>query len=637
MAMPWERDYEEEEQGPWSIDYSAVAPPRRAAKPARDPTPADLALAESSVPGRVLIGLGSRFSDIGQGLKQTTGLVADALGAETGWAQDIAQRQRDEAPFKQAIRRDPAALAGGILGDVAAAVPMAGVMRGPVLGSAVIGAGLAGPMTPRENPSFEALAGDTATGGVLGGAGGAAMQGLAGSIGRAKNAATGRFGTPELGDRARAFKEWGVEPSIGDLTQNPIVMSAENIAGYFPFTGRTAFLANQTAALKKAASDVTPKVLGRQGVSSKEDISTVLANSIKAKYASNKRTASQMYDAVERAAKDPTVPPVQPISLAQNAAALRNEYPDLFNAFQDKQAVSRLNSIIEGTGPRQSAILGPNGLPIQTPPQLSFSDARWLDKRLGSMIRQGDKQVMAGNMDPEAFRQLAQLQRSLRADIDDWALSTGRPDIVQGIKDANKYFRENIVPFREDATIRGVLQDRLKPDVLPQRLFGGDNPIYAGKARQFLTPEGELAGKEFILEQGKKKAMEAALSPRASFLRPPGLTGVGETGAKVLSPEELARFAQFEELLHAGRRAIGSGSDPSQQARLLSIAGLSKPVFPAVGKAFTSLGSGVPMRWLLADPRLYTGSSPLGRVSEQALRSSGVGLGLKPIREHTDE
>ena len=52
------------------------------------------------------------------------------------------------------------------------------------------------------------------------------------------------------------------------------------------------------------------------------------------------------------------------------------------------------------------------------------------------------------------------------------------------------------------------------------------------------------------------------------------------------------------------------------------------PKLPALAKLFALSTQGEkPVRYMLANPRAYTGKSPLGITAEDLVRKSGVGLG----------
>lgn len=612
---------------PTNIEFDWVMP-SRPKREAEGPTPEEQVLAESGFGERMLIGAGSRFEDIGQGAKQFAGVMRNLFpGDPSMWPEEVATERTKQLPIKRAIAKDTAAQLGGAGVDLATALPMAAALRGPVLGSAMIGGALAGPLTPRTEPTLGNIVEDTIKGAGLGGLGGG-LTGLATSgTARGINAYRGRFADPETAKRYHAFKAWNVPGSVGDITQKPLVMYGENLAQYAPFSGREAFLKRQGDAMKGALDSAAEKIAGPLAASSKEDIGKTLARSIKDRYATNKQAVGQMYDDVENLVASTNAPLVTPSTLATSAKALKQEYPDIFNSFQDSAAVRRLNDIIEGTGPQKSPILDPSGKPFLNPPEVSFKDMRWLDKRLGALIRQADKQVLAGKMDPEAFRQLTQLQGALRDDINQWSVQIGMPEIAAGIKAANKAFTEQVLPFRRTPITRKVIRDEIDTDKIAPGLLKPDSPILAETTRSMLTPEGELAAKYFLINQAKKRAMDEAVNPLLGFTRPKGQTVLGETGPKLFTNPELERLAQLEEVLSSGHRALRTASSPAESARLLGLATFTQPSLPLSARLFSTLGQNdASLRFMLAKPTLATG--PLSRLAEETVRRSGIPAGL---------
>lgn len=625
---------------PLKLDYDFILP-RRAPQVQDEipPTPEEATLAESPWYERGLIGMGSRFDDMGLGLKQTYGF----LSGDQDVAEQAAREYASKEPFRRAFSNDPAAIAGGVGADLGVALPMAGfgsviskvpglmatgsALSSPVIGSGIAGGLLAGPLLPQEtaDPNFMLESGVQGTG--LGLVGGLLTNSVMSTLGRTKNAITGRYADPEAAERLAAFEEWGVPASIGDISQKPLTMYGENLAQYAPFSGREAFLHRQSQALKDAVAGAPERIAGPVPASSKEDIGRGLSDSIKQRYKEVKQQAGQLYDYVENAAATSGAPDVNPYELASTARRLQQEYPGFFESFQDSKAVRRLKDIIQDTGPQNSPILNQHGVPFQNPPEIPFSEMRWLDKRLGAMIRQADKQVFAGKMDPEAFRQFISLQQALRSDIDNWAVGSGIPEVSAGIQEANSFFRQNVLPFRENPVAAKVIKDRADLDKLPSQLFKLDSPVSTERAASFLTPEGRQLAKHFMVQTAEKRAMDEALNPMLGFFRSQGSTVLGESGPKMFSAEELARLKSLESVMHGSKRAVRLASDPSESARLLGLAALTNPSLPITAKLFTATGQhGGLTKFMLADPRLAKGAG-LGNILEESLRRSGSGLG----------
>lgn len=574
---------------------------------------------------RVLLGAGQRLGEMYLGAKQTAGMLRNLLpGEPSTWPEEVAQLMRERAPAVAAMRRDPYSMAGRIGADVG--VGMA--FRPGVRGGMAAGAALEGPLTPAEEPTGGDILTRAGRGAVLGGMGGALTSGGTSALGRGLNVARGRYADPEYARRMELFREAGVPASIGDITQSPAVMAIENLAQKVPLSGRREFLEQQAKALEEVVEGAPARIAGPVPSATREDIGQTLQRSIKEKYKQAKDEAGRRYEAVSDLVRQSGAPPVPPVNLQTKAAQLQAEYPGVFDAFQDSKAVARLRSVIEGTEPQKSTILGPTGVPITRPAAIDFEDMRWLDKRIGSMIRQGRQQMMAGKMDPEAFRQLTELQGALRQDVADWSTAIGKPEIAAGVRDANQFFRENVLPFRQNRVTRRVLQDeQLDTDTLAGSLFRLDAPTRTRQAVQFLTPEGVQAGRFHLLQEAERRAMndvlESGYSP-SKFLRG---TQLGESGPVLYSPEELRQIDDLRELIRSSRRAASYAADPDTGSRLAGLAPLVSMKVPALARAFTQTAQGdLPIRYMLASPDIAAGG--LGRMIEQVVRRSGPGAAV---------
>lgn len=602
-----------------------VMPHEIEAEAAKAPSAAETTLSEETPIRRGLIGAGQVASDILRGGKQTAGMI---LGNE--WPKQVAEELISEREARAALAKDPYSSAGKLAANVGLGLATP-ISKYPKTASTLFGAALEGPLKAREEPTL----GNTLMGsgeGALGGlAGGALGQALTSGVARSKNAFKGRFADSEHQNRLRIFKENRVPASIGDITQNPTIMGMENAAQYIPLTGRKAFMEQQAKRLGEVIENAPERIAGGVPASSKEDVGSTLVRSVKSKYASNKATARDMYDAVSARVQAVGAPPVPTTELAAETQKLLSKYPTAFAKLtEDPATVRTLEEIASGVSPQASKILGPSGQPVMKAPQLSFDDLRSLDSDLGALIRQGRTLSARGEYNNKTFQQLANVQKALRKDIENWSSAVGDPDISRGVKEANKFYRENVLPFRENATTRKIIQDQdVNQDTIANQMFKLDSPWLSEQSSSFLTPEGIQAGRYHLLKQAKEKAMnetlESGYSP-SQFLRKSQL---GETGGKLFTPDELGQLGDLQELIRSSRRAGGYASDPSTGNRLLGLTPLVSWKAPLAARAFSTLSqSEAPMRFMLADPRLYTGAGGLGKASEAVMRKLPIGAGV---------
>lgn len=616
----------EEESTPTSIRGRFILPqnvPQQAA-PVEE-TPEYQALMERGPVERVLLGAGERLGGMYLGAKQTAGLIKSKLTDKPStWVAEADEQLRARAPVRAAMEKDPYATAGRIGTDVTVGMlPGAGLRRG-----ALAGAALAGPLTPTPNRTLGDVMVESGKGALLGGAGGKLTNAGVSAVGKGVNVRRGLYKKPEYGERLALFDRWGVPASIGDITQQPSVMGLENVAQRIPGSGRREFLEQEAKALTDVLSRTPENVLGPVSARNKEDVADVLQRSIKEKYDLNRGEASNLYEDVNRLVHSTNAPPITPTVTQSTARQLLDDYPKIFDSFQDTKAVAKLRNIIADTGPQNTQILNKKGQPFTKPAEVAFDDMRWLDKRLGSMIRQGRQQMMAGKMDPQAFNQLTELQTALRKDVENWSNAIGSPEIAAGVQAANRVFREKVLPFRKNPVTKRVIQgDPVGTDVLASAFFKQDDPIRARQALQFLTDEGVQAGRYNLLKEAERRAInemsDSGYSP-AQFLR---RTELGETGPILYSPEELARLDEMRQLVKLSRRAAGYAADADTGARLAMLSPLASVKIPLIARAFTKTAQAdKPMRYLLARPDIVAGG--LGRVAEQAVRRSGQGLGV---------
>lgn len=583
-------------------------------------TPAMQTLAEESKLQRGLIGLGQTFRDVGLGAKQLAGLVGNKKLAE-----EVAQQLKSERDVREAIAKDPYATTGKAVGNIGMSL-MSPSTRVPAM--AATGAAL-GALTPQEQPSIGETLTKAAEGAAFGGLGGAATSSLMTAAAKAKNMAKGRFADPEYARRYRIFSENAVPASLGDITQNPTIMSIENAAQYIPGTGRKPFLERQAQRLQDVVSEAPEKIAGRVPSAAKEDLGSTLVRSVQEKYTANKNAARALYDQVSDRVQAVGNPPVPTNQLSSETNKLLSKYPTAFDKLtEDPTTVSTLKMIASGTSPKASTVLGPTGQPIMKAPQLTFDELRALDSDLGALIRQGRTLSNRGEYNNKTFNQLVEVQKALRKDIEDWSTSVGDPGIAKGVREANKFYQENIVPFRKNQTTRKIVQgEDVNQDTLPGQMFRLDSPWLSEQSKNFLTPEGVQAGRYYLLKEAERKAMsdvvESGVKP-GQFIKSSTL---GETGPKLFSSDELGQLEDLQELVRASRRAGSYAADPTTGNRLLQLTPFVDWKIPLAAKVFSMTSQAEkPVRYLLSDPRMYTGSGALGQVAESLARKSGAGV-----------
>lgn len=605
------------------------------------PTPQDQALTEESKFEKLMTGAGLNLKEKGMGIRQLSGLLGNSLlpGEPSSTPQDVGKELKDLAPYRKSVYKDPWAKAGYLGADLATAILGPNRLKfwtggTPSVGGGALTGGALSSLTPEEEPDIREVPVKFGKGALWGGGGVGTLNFLANQAGRAKNMALGKFEDPDVANRYRIFRESRVPASLGDLTQNPIIQGLENVSQSVPLTGRHGFLEHQSNKLNQFLEQAPTDITGGVPSATREAIGEALVDSIKRKYRILRGEAKTKYDDVSNLVRSVGNPPITPTETALKVNSLLSKYPTVFAKLSDDpRTVKTLQEIAQGVGPQASVILGANGKPLMKPPQLTFDELRELDKGLGSLIRQGRSLTARGELNNQSFDQLVSVQKALRKDVSDWSVQVGNPDIARGVSEANKFFRDQVMPFRQNRLIRKVIQDgEYNPDDVAKSLFSANQPYKTDQAIQFLTPDGIQTGRFYLVNEAKNRAANAGVhgfSPDRLIRE----LNLGETGPKLYSSGELARIEDLQELAHSARRAANFSADPANASRWALLSPLFSLKVPLAARLFSTMGtSDRSLRYLLSDPRLYTGSGEglmggLGQASENVLRRSGGGMG----------
>lgn len=295
----------------------------------------------------------------------------------------------------------------------------------------------------------------------------AALMGLSllGGIGAGALAAGGRnmlmkdsYVDPKTGKLIQAGRSMGVNLTAAEAAPESaggkVIRAARNVGVTDKQNNRMA--GEVTAAVDDQAKNLAPASLG--AAPSSESANRIVANDLRANYAANKATAGKLYDAVDEAlAKDPTSNKITLANTQSKAAELLQQFPDwatLTNASQGMK--SRLESIVRGTSDRPSVILGSDGRPMMVAPDTKFQDMRMLSKEVGQLVE-------ATRTDPKlasVHGQLKNLYGAIQSDADTWATTTTNKAAADAYSAANSFFKDNVVPFRNNSTIYNVVSSR---------------------------------------------------------------------------------------------------------------------------------------------------------------------------------
>jgi hypothetical protein len=227
-------------------------------------------------------------------------------------------------------------------------------------------------------------------------------------------------------------KREGVPLSYGDITQSPILRKTETALENVPLAGMTKFRAGQAQAAEQSAN----RLLNRFGDKIDDtggDWGQILQSSLKGKAKFVKDAAAKKYDRVAQLA-DP-LGPVPTTRMNQTARELLGEEMLKPEAYQDAGFISLLRK-------------------YATEPGVNFSTTRAIRSDLGDLISDAyrGRNAIVGEKGAGA---LQKLKGALEDDMKQFATSRN-PKVAAAWKDADRYYRETVVPFKDSALARAA-------------------------------------------------------------------------------------------------------------------------------------------------------------------------------------
>lgn len=316
------------------------------------------------------------------------------------------------------------------------------------------------------------------------------------------------FANPETARLITAARNAGVDLSAAEVAPNSF--SGTTIQGLRRagnvVDDRANVKANQIVNMVESSTEGARPPSVPVGASADRAVAVDIRN----QYGTAKRTAGQLYDAVDTAlASQPGTDRLTLANTQTTAAQLVSQFPEWATLTNASTAMrSRLDSIVNGTSNRPSTILGPNGQPVMVPPQTTFGDMRALSKEVGQLVE-------ATRTDPKLASihgQIKQLYGAIQTDADTWATTTPNTKAAQAYGAAQSFFKDNVVPFRESPVLYRVASSRAGGDFdkraenLTQSILSS-GPETTSLTAKLLSPEGQAAFRFKIMEDARGRAI----------------------------------------------------------------------------------------------------------------------------------
>lgn len=309
---------------------------------------------------------------------------------------------------------------------------------------------------------------------------------------RVANAASGNY--TDSGRKAMALNEaarkQGVQLSAGDLGSRTAA-AVENFIQDIPFTGRDSFMQQQAQQTKTMLERLRNQV--GSGEPGREMIDT-----IRGAYDAKRAAAGQLYDAVKtELGKVPGSERVPVSQFSAEAKKFLKQYPKYLESSDVPQDVKNVLTAAANTNLKE----------------VDYQTLRNLRTMVGGEVRAAQRagKTISGD--------LSQLYKNLQSDFEGWAngLQKTNPDAAKAYGAADKFFKENVVPFKADSKIGKIVRSTTTDDELNiladgimGSLFKAGNKNKADFALKLTGKPGEeIAQRELI-----NRALEPSLDPR---------------------------------------------------------------------------------------------------------------------------
>lgn len=304
--------------------------------------------------------------------------------------------------------------------------------------------------------------------------------------------------------------------------------------------------------------DATPKELGVR-----------LINDLRDQYKTTKAQAGALYDAVLPALNKKKG--TDKIAVSNAKAAITNflsEFPDYLRDPDVPTSVKDLMRKISKADDTQV---------------ISYNDFRKMNTAFGQAFSEAERAAAASGKGGSKTAALGQVYTSLSRDADAWLsrLEQQNPEAATAFRQAQSYFTQNVLPFRDTKLINDVVGRRLKPTEIENTgekfvtsLLNADEGT-AQTAMRLSSEDGRQVARFALLDKAAKSSIGDQAVSEVTPMRAFGAVDPSDpTNAAILGtdPEILAQTTQLSEALSAARRSTEAFSNPRTGAQLLPYA-----------------------------------------------------------------
>ncbi len=500
---------------------------------------------------QMLAGAGAEGVAMGRGIAQFVTPNDSAVHQQLTSAAD------EDARYQDATSTTGAGIAGHVL-PYLATIPLGGpeaaaLRLAPEAGTAAR-VGIKVATAAAEGGAYggarEVRTGDSRVGNTEFGAGaGILARGVQGGASKLISAAKGEWVDPALKVAHDYAIKNGIPVTLGDLGSRTAQFFENRTKGMYG-SGRRAVMEQQQSGVEQQAAHLRDgfradreQAAGMAGLT-QEDPATLVAGGIHRQYQTNRQAASALYNNVDALAQKSGAGPVVASNTQQALNGALTDAPEVLSGF--------------GSGNRSVM----DWLTSGGKPHLSFGELRDLRKEVANAASLAQKRIVTGNATTATqteAHQLGRIQRAIEVDLQDWANKGGKV-VSDAYKNANQFFRENVVPYRTQPETRPFIQPNANPDKISGRLQP-TKPETARRIMDATDQPGRAAARELYVNRGFEKASDPAM---LDFSINKLLRGInpGASADAMFTPAQQRAIAKVGDLAQLVRRSAGAKADP---------------------------------------------------------------------------
>lgn len=394
-----------------------------------------------------------------------------------------------------------------------------------------------------------------------------------GGVGKLENAALGVM-TAQGRDALRrqaAAEAQGIKVTASDLYPNRsglrnLTSFLESIPGMGMLGMRD--LGEQNAQVRAAAERLrqSARPYNVSENATAKDMGKIIISDLRDQYNSAKLQAGKLYDDVKTALQ--TKKGTDQIAVSNAKSAITDFLKEFPGYLRDPDVPTSVKNLMKRISAAPDTQV------------LSYDDFRRMNTAFGQAVAETERAAQMGGTGMTKSAALKKVYSSLSRDADAWAarLEQQNPEAAAAFRQAQGYFTENVLPFRDTKLVNDVVGRRLKPTEIENvgekfvnGLLNADEGV-AQNVMRLASDRGQGAARYALIDKAASASIgDQALSEITPMRFYNAIDPSNPTNAAILgtNPDTLAQASEVAMGASAARRSAEAFANPKTGNRLM--------------------------------------------------------------------